>query len=109
MPQWFPNDPVGDGVVVKYTTIPGGSQPYYSTGRTLTHETGHWLGLYHTFEGGCEGNGDYVDDTPAEGEPSRGCPVGKNTCPQRPGEDPIRKYITLFFNYNRLKTDYLDR
>ncbi|KAG6886753.1 hypothetical protein C0995_005233 [Termitomyces sp. Mi166 len=79
-PWDYQKNPMNDGIVVDYNTLPGGA--YY-----MVHEVGHWVGLLHTFEGGCNG-GDYVDDTPAEASAADGCPVGRDTCPA-PGADPI--------------------
>ncbi|MCF8461892.1 MAG: T9SS type A sorting domain-containing protein [Flavobacteriales bacterium] len=74
-----------DGVVVRadYIGSIGTSANNNSNGRTLTHEAGHWLGLFHTFQGGCAGGffDDACADTPpqAEATPSN-CPFNANTC-----------------------------
>jgi hypothetical protein len=84
-----------DGIVVDWESMVGTSDAYagrFDEGKTGTHEVGHWLNLEHTFYGGCNANGDFVDDTPAQKSPTSGCPEGKDTCRQ-PGLDPIHNYM----------------
>lgn len=98
----FPGGPANtDGVVSDYRHF--GSSDYndgsftlnppYDKGRTMTHEVGHFLGLFHTFQGGCAAPGDQVDDTPAVATSNGGCPTGIDSCPSEPGLDMVENYM----------------
>lgn len=96
-----------DYIVINHNTLIGGPVSFYggmySKGKTLVHEAGHFLGLFHTFEGagnscnsadndGC-GIGDQVDDTPSQKICYfEGCDEGSDSCPS-PGNDPVRNYL----------------
>jgi len=95
MPSFYFREPKLDGVMVRHTALTGGSMKHFDMGRTLTHEVGHWLGLFHTFEGGCIGIGDNIADTPPQASGSEGCPKGRDSCP---GDGP--DLINNFMDYS---------
>tara|TARA_Y100000994_G_C15680697_1_gene437585 strand:- start:27 stop:1472 length:1446 start_codon:yes stop_codon:yes gene_type:complete len=87
------SNPNQDGIVIDYEYFgnigTGNNNWDYDQGQTATHEVGHWLGLYHTFQGedelydekgnvfaydGCTGYGDYVNDTPFQYASTVQCP-----------------------------------
>lgn len=89
-----------DGIVVDWESMPGTSTRYagrYDLGKTAVHEAGHWINLYHVFQGGCNRWGDYVADTPPQLTASRGCPVGQDSCSE-PGLDSIHNYMDYSYD-----------
>jgi hypothetical protein len=88
---YVPNLPQGgiagsnaDRVVILHSTF-GRNAPFspFNLGRTVTHEVGHYLGLDHTFAGGCSNtytSGDLIVDTNPESSPTGGCPSSRFSC-----------------------------
>ncbi|KAH7306138.1 metalloprotease 1 precursor [Rhexocercosporidium sp. MPI-PUGE-AT-0058] len=92
-----PDGIFNDGCSIVSSVLPGQDLTGYNNeGKVLTHEIGHWLGLFHTFEGwNCTGTGDFVDDTPVEAFPAGTCtlPFVWDSCPDQPGIDPIHNHM----------------
>lgn len=68
-----------DGIVIRHQNFGSIGTAQADRHRTLTHEVGHYLNLYHTFQGGC-GSGDNCFDTPPVTTSSTGCSSNQNTC-----------------------------
>ncbi|MEM7480971.1 MAG: pre-peptidase C-terminal domain-containing protein [Acidobacteriota bacterium] len=97
----FPQQDAGaylDGVVLLWSSV-GRNAPQggiYNQGRTATHEVGHYLGLFHTFQSGCGSasspytTGDLIADTERQSAANFNCPGSANSCSSR---DPIENYM----------------
>ena len=94
----MPGDPVDkDGIVISNAAFGIKSSGVYRQGRTVVHETGHWLGLKHLW-GDTDCGDDGVDDTPKQATFTNGCPSAiRISCNNGPNGD-------MFVNY----MDYVD-
>ncbi len=90
-----------DGIVLTKGSLPGGNLSPYNRGDTGTHEVGHWLNLYHTFQGGCSDPGDYVEDTARQraGNNVFECNRNLNTCGNNDGPNAHYDPVHNFMNY----------
>lgn len=84
----FPGGPAGkDGVVLAYGA--------FKSNETIVHETGHWLGLRHTWGDDFCGD-DLVSDTPKQGTFTSGCPTGiRISCENDPVGDMYMNYMDI--------------
>lgn len=92
---WY-SDVIKDAVIISHIAVWGSNLTGKDEGKTAVHEIGHWFGLEHTFLRGCVGLGDGIEDTPVEdisNVTATGCPVGRDTCPDQPGLDPIHNFM----------------
>ncbi|NRB51179.1 MAG: T9SS type A sorting domain-containing protein [Saprospiraceae bacterium] len=95
------NIPEEDGVVIDYRVFGINDHPRLNMGRTLTHEVGHYFGLFHPwgegfFNSDCKGD-DRVPDTPLQSSTFNGqCPDGLSSIPESCGSQDM--YMN-FMNY----------
>ena len=88
-----------DGCTIAGFTLPGQVHDGDAMGGlTAVHEIGHWLGLFHTFQGNsCDGPGDLIDDTRIQLNATSGCPAHRISCPNIPfaptPEDPFHNFM----------------
>lgn len=99
-----------DGVVILNSSMGSVANPQgsagaqYNKGRTLTHESGHWLGLRHIWgDGGCTVD-DFCNDTPKSDAANYNCP-NTNSCTDSYGAPwPAANPADMVENY----MDYTD-
>ncbi|MBK6930361.1 MAG: PKD domain-containing protein [Saprospirales bacterium] len=106
-----------DGVVMRLDAFGNPSTlANYNMGRTLAHEVGHYLGLFHTFQQAClevsaglpcNAAGDDCCDTPPVYAPNQNNCVSNNSCTESPNlPDQIANHMD--YAYDGCRTTFTE-
>jgi len=110
----FPNllwsKPETDGIVLRDDRCGSIGTAQGVSGRTLTHEAGHWLNLKHIW-GDDECGNDHVNDTPTAEEPNYGIcknnfPWNRRSCEKGSGQTITQTSGEMFMNYMDYSDDH---
>jgi hypothetical protein len=94
LPFMWPEKSFMHGVMLDRLALPGSGDPDFGVKGTIAvHEVGHYLGLWHTFAGGCA-DLDEVADTPAQISPPQFKCSPVDSCPDQPGLDDIHNFMS---------------
>lgn len=103
---WYPNKYMSDNnlarIVYNYSYLgnQGSSFADANFQSVFTHEAGHWLNLAHTFQGGCEGENDFVEDTPST-LASAGCGPNTFSCGHPANGDNYMDYTDCYSMFTK--------
>lgn len=92
-PWRYDESPDQDNMRLSDAVLDGGDPAWGA--KIFVHELGHWLGLRHTYAGGCKDPGDRVKDTPAHQAPD--VSSSDDTCPDQPGKDPLDNFMNTLW------------
>lgn len=85
-----PNNHYLYGIRLDYGVLPGSIRKNYNLGKVLVHEVGHFYGLLHPYQDGCNIglHSDFIDDTPRMSRIITGnCSKKKGKCPEQKPPD----------------------
>jgi len=82
-----------DGIAINYVQLGRVGTTAGITGRTATHEVGHWLDLQHIWGDGDCSMDDGIEDTPPADDWHSGCTPSSDSCTDDNEPDMVQNYM----------------